>query len=544
MILKNCLFNTPIQTMRLIDFSPTRMLENLISRIDYSKGLKRALWCSTAVVLTHSAITWSNRVQIQWTSLRLWAGIDENRQIASQRILRCLINPFASALDLHNLELTDLPNELFQLKKLKWLNLNGNQISRLSEEFGSLINLETLGLSHNQLTRLPESIVNLENLQTINLNYNQLEYIPRNLKGTAYFMSNPCPDPTILTHLFNKKELGGATIESPGIGSFLPYLQNWLAQDSELMARFQPLFHAKDIETATPEEIQDHLEKTGGVIIRGGWHDHYIYFAVLQDLEAPKSYTLRIYNTGSGSDYHPTVFPTSIQGVADTITEKYISIGPPTYRSDFDLKAYIDCRIEPSIKIAYLEWKNIDKHLWRSTNVVEQLSIITSMDKPWAAKALYKTLKTTLEPRIEKELTEHQKKTSITPQNLGNCAIRSLYAVSKSLFGELDSQELIQRLTLHELKRAKDYIDQGNPIQKYGLSKEALASISDLLAAKRVKKLRQSITDPHILQSAIEKSSNYLSADPTTAAAFARELAKDPVISAFLQQRPPIPGSE
>ena len=540
MILKNCLCTNPTQTMRLINVWPTRMLENLISRIDYSRRLKGALWCSTAVVLTGTAIIWSNRVQIQWASLRQWAGIDQNRQIATQRILLCLINPFASALDLHNLELTDLPKELFQLKKLKWLNLNGNQISRLSEEFGGLINLETLGLSHNRLTRLPESIVNLKNLQTINLNYNQITYVPRDLKGTAYFMSNPCPDPTILTHLFNKKELGGSTIESPGIASFLPYLQNWLAQDSELMARFEPLFHAKDIETATPEEIQEQLEKTGEVIIRGGWQDHYIYFAVSQDLEAPESYTLRIYNTGSGSDYHPSVFRTSIQGVADSITEKHITTDPTANPSESYLKTHTDCRTEQSIKTAYLEWRTIDKHLWSTTNIVEHLSIINSMDETSAAKALYQTLKTILEPRLEKELTAHQKKTSITPQKIGNCAIRSWYALSKSLFGELDSQELIQRLTLHELKRAKDYIDQGNPIQKYGLSKEALGSMSDLLAEKRVKKIRQSITDPLFLQSIIETSSKYLSADPTSANAFARELAKDPVISARLQQTPPI----
>ncbi len=51
----------------------------------------------------------------------------------------------------HN-ELTSLPAEIGQLKKLTWLSLWGNNLTSLPAEIGQLKNLTTLYLGYNKLS--------------------------------------------------------------------------------------------------------------------------------------------------------------------------------------------------------------------------------------------------------------------------------------------------------------------------------------------------------------------------------------------------------
>ena len=57
----------------------------------------------------------------------------------------------ANALDLMFQDLTSIPPELFQLKKLTELNLSYNQLISLPPELFQLKNLTKLYLSHNKL---------------------------------------------------------------------------------------------------------------------------------------------------------------------------------------------------------------------------------------------------------------------------------------------------------------------------------------------------------------------------------------------------------
>lgn len=126
-------------------------------------------------------------------------------------------------LDLGNNQLSELPDDLPRLKKLKilfltnnrfthippilaqcpalemiafkenqltefaedsipehtrWLILTGNQLTRLPESMGKLHRLQKLALAGNQLTKLPESMANCRNLELVRLSANRFEALP------------------------------------------------------------------------------------------------------------------------------------------------------------------------------------------------------------------------------------------------------------------------------------------------------------------------------------------------------------------------------
>ncbi len=131
-------------------------------------------------------------------------------------------------LDLSNNQLSSLPDELIQLKKLKiifasnnqfkilpevlgqcenlemvgfkanrikqvpanslpqklrWLILTDNQIETLPDALGGRINLQKLALAGNKLTTLPKSMAQLHNLELVRISANQLTECPDQLLG-------------------------------------------------------------------------------------------------------------------------------------------------------------------------------------------------------------------------------------------------------------------------------------------------------------------------------------------------------------------------
>lgn len=147
-------------------------------------------------------------------------------------------------LDLSNNQLSDLPDDLYRLKKLKilffsnnlfthlpsciakceqlemigfksnqisevsedslplitrWLILTDNQIQKIPDSIGRLTRLQKLALAGNQLTSLPASMSNCTNLELIRLSANKLEQFPNvllDLPKLAWlaFSGNPCCD--------------------------------------------------------------------------------------------------------------------------------------------------------------------------------------------------------------------------------------------------------------------------------------------------------------------------------------------------------------
>ena len=78
-------------------------------------------------------------------------------------------------------KLTEIPEEVFELKHLKVLTLSNNKILTISEYLGNLTNLITLNLGDNQLATLPENLDNLTSLTALYLEENQLTTLPENL---------------------------------------------------------------------------------------------------------------------------------------------------------------------------------------------------------------------------------------------------------------------------------------------------------------------------------------------------------------------------
>ena len=81
--------------------------------------------------------------------------------------------------------LNKIPEEVFELKHLKILRVNGNCLKIIPESIGNLSNLTKLYLWDNQLTILPESIGKLYNLRQLLLWNNQLKNLPESI-GKLY----------------------------------------------------------------------------------------------------------------------------------------------------------------------------------------------------------------------------------------------------------------------------------------------------------------------------------------------------------------------
>nr|XP_055068787.1 leucine-rich repeat-containing protein 40 [Misgurnus anguillicaudatus] len=77
----------------------------------------------------------------------------------------------------HN-KLTDLPAGLWRLTNLRCLHLQQNQMERLPQDLGQLIHLDDFDVSNNQLTDIPESLSKLTNLVKLNLSCNRLKSLP------------------------------------------------------------------------------------------------------------------------------------------------------------------------------------------------------------------------------------------------------------------------------------------------------------------------------------------------------------------------------
>jgi len=85
----------------------------------------------------------------------------------------------STTLDLSGLQLTSVPEEVWELTNLTILRLSHNPLKSLPKEIERLTNLTTLYLSMNQLVSLPEEIGGLTNLTFLNLSYNpELVYPP------------------------------------------------------------------------------------------------------------------------------------------------------------------------------------------------------------------------------------------------------------------------------------------------------------------------------------------------------------------------------
>lgn len=70
-------------------------------------------------------------------------------------------------LNLSGNSLKQFPEQILELKLLKYLYLGGNQIQSIHKDIWRLTSLQLLSLGGNQITEIPETIGHLNNLQAL-----------------------------------------------------------------------------------------------------------------------------------------------------------------------------------------------------------------------------------------------------------------------------------------------------------------------------------------------------------------------------------------
>lgn len=75
----------------------------------------------------------------------------------------------------------ELPNEFYNLKELKNIEIQGSEIEIISDKLNHLKKLESLKLYHNKISKLPKKIGSLSNLSKLYLNHNKITELPKDI---------------------------------------------------------------------------------------------------------------------------------------------------------------------------------------------------------------------------------------------------------------------------------------------------------------------------------------------------------------------------
>ncbi|MBA7671768.1 hypothetical protein ES703_79931 [subsurface metagenome] len=142
--------------------------------------------------------------EIKWTSKSVF-------MVQNNRIIGIAIN---------NGRLKELPDQIFQLTKLKSLYLNKNKIKTLPDSMGNLRELKILFLSNNNLEHLPSTIGNLVSLKQLFLMNNPLQKIPEkigNLKSLISLDLGLIANISLPESLLNVKSLKDVNLQGTAI---------------------------------------------------------------------------------------------------------------------------------------------------------------------------------------------------------------------------------------------------------------------------------------------------------------------------------------
>ena len=90
---------------------------------------------------------------------------------------------FLNKKKLTEIQLTEIPPEIFQLTNLRQLDLGYNKISVIPDAIGNLTNLEYLNLGYNRISVIPDAIGYLTNLKTLILEWCEISVIPDSISN-------------------------------------------------------------------------------------------------------------------------------------------------------------------------------------------------------------------------------------------------------------------------------------------------------------------------------------------------------------------------
>ena len=89
-------------------------------------------------------------------------------------------------LKISKLNLTELPEEIYHYKNLRYLDASNNNFTEIPLELTSLIQLEYLNFSSNKLTTLSDKINQFKVLKVLLLNHNEIVTLPTEISELTH----------------------------------------------------------------------------------------------------------------------------------------------------------------------------------------------------------------------------------------------------------------------------------------------------------------------------------------------------------------------
>jgi Leucine-rich repeat (LRR) protein len=165
-------------------------------------------------------------------------------------------NKNIEVLNLDNNHISEIPNEIENLHRLRFLSLISNEISTISSAIYNLKQLEVLYLNDNNIVELSSQIKNLENLKTLSLRGSDISELPEslfelsNLEVLDLYNTNIKSIPVGILKLKNLKEL---RISSKNVGD--------LVIDAKFLAQIKSLEYIQLTNYKTAKGIQKQKKK-------------------------------------------------------------------------------------------------------------------------------------------------------------------------------------------------------------------------------------------------------------------------------------------
>ena len=110
-------------------------------------------------------------------------GFLETKKLQSSAVKKIVATCVDSEeeVDLSNFSLSELPDDVFlliKLKKIRRFSVSNNLLMTVPVSVASMINLTNLNISNNQISKLPRELVHCKNLETLNISMNSFVEVP------------------------------------------------------------------------------------------------------------------------------------------------------------------------------------------------------------------------------------------------------------------------------------------------------------------------------------------------------------------------------